>query len=234
MALSAHANFQWNDAEREGDTPVRRRRREQPAERSLSLACPSRGCAPSPEPATYFMLIDGLNGGSTDPSHKGWFEISSFDFDLANPTNFGSGSGGVGTGKPNFSLLNVALPQEAGLADVMALAATGGLVKGVRIEGFTGGTTPAKVYELSLADVASDQGRRRRRRRLQPVPRLRQDRAGHEGSIRHAKQHQPVLLQRRHQQRQRRPPVLACLEPRQFRRTRDAGQVFPCARWPEG
>ena len=47
------------------------------------------------------------------------------------------------------------LPQEAGLADVMDLAATGGLVKGVRIEGFTGGTTPVKVYELTLADVAA-------------------------------------------------------------------------------
>ena len=47
------------------------------------------------------------------------------------------------------------LPQEAGLADLMGLAATGGLVKGVRIEGFTGGTTPAEVYELTLADVAA-------------------------------------------------------------------------------
>ena len=47
----------------------------------------------------------------------------------------------------------MALPQESGLADVMALVATGTLVKGVRIEGFTDGTTPAKVYELSLGDV---------------------------------------------------------------------------------
>ena len=39
------------------------------------------------------------------------------------------------------------------MPSVMDLAATGGLVKGVRIEGFTGGATPAKVYELTLADV---------------------------------------------------------------------------------
>ena len=62
---------------------------------------------------------------------------------------------GAAGGKPQFSSLNVTLPQEAGLADVMGLAATGGLIKGVRIEGFTGGTTPAKVYELTLADVAA-------------------------------------------------------------------------------
>jgi VCBS repeat-containing protein len=109
----------------------------------------------SPEPATYFMLIDGLNGGSTDPSHQGWFEISSLDFDLEKATSIGSATGGAGAGKPNFSSLNVTLPNEAALAGVMDLAATGALVKGVRIEGFTGGTTPAKVYELSLGDVAA-------------------------------------------------------------------------------
>src|SRR5262245_34122244 len=106
------------------------------------------GVPSSPEPATYFMLIDGLNGGSADPSHKGWFEISGFDFDLKNPTKIGSASGGAGTGKPDFASLNVTLPNEAALADVMNLVATGILVKGVRIEGFTDGTTPAKVYEL--------------------------------------------------------------------------------------
>jgi VCBS repeat-containing protein len=103
----------------------------------------------SPEPASYFMLIDGLNGGSTDPSHQGWFEITGLDLGLTNPANIGGGS----AGKASFSSLNVTLPNEAALADVMNLAATGTLVKGVRIEGFTDGTTPAKVYELSLGDV---------------------------------------------------------------------------------
>ena len=46
------------------------------------------------------------------------------------------------------------LPHETRLADVMALLATGELVTGVRIEGGTGGATPAKVYDLTLADVA--------------------------------------------------------------------------------
>jgi type VI protein secretion system component Hcp len=109
----------------------------------------------SPEPATYFMLIDGLNGGSTDASHRGWFEITGLDFDLANPTSIGPATGGGGAGKPDFSLLNVTLPDEAALADVMALVATGTLVKGVRIEGVTGGPAPAKVYELSLGNVVA-------------------------------------------------------------------------------
>ena len=113
---------------------------------------PSGSVDPSPQPATYFMLIDGLNGGSTDKLHKGWFEITSFDLDLENIGSLATGSGS-GAGKAVFSPLNVTLAQEAGLADVMDLAATGGHIKGVRIEGFSAGKDQVEVYELNLADV---------------------------------------------------------------------------------
>ena len=59
---------------------------------------PSGSVDPSPQPATYFMLIDGLNGGSTDKLHKGWFEITSFDLDLENIGSLATGSGS-GAGK---------------------------------------------------------------------------------------------------------------------------------------
>ena len=133
--------FSWNVLENRGGAGT------MPSVRSGSIA-------PSPEPATYFMLIDGLNGGSTDPLHQGWFEISSLDFDLETPW-IRDGEHPPHMGKPNFSSLNVTLPNEAALAGAMDLAATGTLVKGVRIEGFTDGATPAKVYELTLADVAA-------------------------------------------------------------------------------
>ncbi len=116
---------------------------------ALPSADPRGSVASSPEPVTYFMLIDGLNGGSQDAQHKGWFEIKGVDLDLAHATVLGGG-----TGAADFSPVNVTLPHETRLADVMALLATGELVKGVRIEGITGGTTPAKVYDLTLADVA--------------------------------------------------------------------------------
>ena len=109
---------------------------------------PSGSIAPSPQPATYFMLIDGVNGGSTDQQHKGWFEITGFDLDLARMRL-------PAAGEANFSPLIVTPENEAGLAGVMDLAATGGLVKGVRIEGSTGGTTPVKVYDLTLAEVTA-------------------------------------------------------------------------------
>jgi uncharacterized repeat protein (TIGR01451 family) len=130
--VSLAGDFTWNETTNSDDLG------HMPSVESTKIA-------PSPEPATYFMLIDGLNGGSTDSQHKGWFEVTNLELDLQNTAPLS---------KPNFSSLNVTLPQEAGLADVMDLAATNGLVKGVRIEGFTGGTTPAEVYELTLADVA--------------------------------------------------------------------------------
>jgi VCBS repeat-containing protein len=125
---------------------------------ALPSTLPSGSVAASPQPASYFMLIDGVNGGSTDPLHRGWFEITGFDLDLARATLPGGG-----TGTSAFSPLNVTLPHETRLADVMALLATGELVKGMRIEGITGGATPAKVYDLTLADVtvtkvADDEG----------------------------------------------------------------------------
>ena len=110
---------------------------------TVASALPSGSVDPSPPAETYFMLIDGLNGGSTDPSHMGWFEITGVDLDLEK----------LFAGGTNFSPLIVTPENEAALADVMDLAATGGHVKGVHIEGFTGGTNPAEVYDLTLADV---------------------------------------------------------------------------------
>ena len=86
---------------------------------------PSGSVDPSPQPATYFMLIDGVNGGSTDAQHKGWFEITGVDLDVMRSA----------PGEANFSPLIVTPENETGLASVMDLAATGGLVTGVRIEG---------------------------------------------------------------------------------------------------
>ena len=79
------------------------------------------------------MLIDGLNGGSLDTQHKGWFEIRGVDLDMEK----------LAAG--DFASLNVTVPGGVELADVMKMAATGsnlssnGVIRGVHIEGFTAG-----------------------------------------------------------------------------------------------
>ena len=105
-----------------------------------------------PTPAKYFLLIDGLNGGSTAAGHEGWFEISGFDFDIDTVLAAGTGSG-AGTGKATFSPVTVQLSLSDGLAGVLKDAALGTNVQSVRIEGVTGGATPAAVYDLSLGNV---------------------------------------------------------------------------------
>ena len=58
---------------RRGGGPCRRERTEPSVGASIGEV---------PTPAKYFLLIDGLNGGSTDEDHEGWFEIAGFDFDI--------------------------------------------------------------------------------------------------------------------------------------------------------
>ena len=43
---------------------------------TVPSADPGGSVAASPQPMDYFMLIPGLNGGSLDKQHIGWFEIS--------------------------------------------------------------------------------------------------------------------------------------------------------------
>jgi type VI protein secretion system component Hcp len=104
---------------------------------TVPSADPGGSVAASPQPIDYFMLIDGLNGGSLDAQHIGWFEIKGVDLDSA-------------TG--DFASLNVIVPAGVELSEVMKMVTSGG-VTGVHIEGFTAGRNATKVYDLTLADV---------------------------------------------------------------------------------
>src|SRR5262245_59475633 len=110
---------------------------------ALPSADPGGSVAASPEgrPIDYFMLIDGLNGGSQNAQHPGWFEITGIDLDMEK----------LAAG--DFASLNVTVPAGVELADVMRMAAIGHVIHGVRIEGFTAGRTATKVYDLTLDDV---------------------------------------------------------------------------------
>jgi len=113
---------------------------------TVPSADPGGSVAASPQPMDYFMLIDGLNGGSRDAQHIGWFEIKGVDLDIQK----------LAAG--DFASLNVIVPAGVELSDVMQMVTLGG-VTGVHIEGFTAGRNATKVYDLSLADVtATDVG----------------------------------------------------------------------------
>ena len=91
----------------------------------------------------YFLAIDGLDGGSTDAAHVGWFDVSSYDVGALVAAL---------AGKATFSPLTVTLPS-TGLTGVLADLAKGTTIKSVRLEGVTGGANPAAVYDLTLGNV---------------------------------------------------------------------------------
>jgi type VI secretion system secreted protein Hcp len=100
----------------------------------------------------YFLLVDGIDGGSTDEAHQGWFEIDGYGFEVASQSSGPTGGGG-GAGRVEFSPLTVTLSLEEGLTDLLANAATGRHLRGIEIEGVTTGEAPQTTYELTLDDV---------------------------------------------------------------------------------
>jgi VCBS repeat-containing protein len=102
---------------------------------------------------TYYLTIDGLNGGSLSQSHSGAFEISGYDFDVSLLTSTLAG-GGISTGRPDFAPLSIDLDLNSGQTSLLSDLATSKLIKSIRIEGVTNlGGTEKTVYDLKLGDV---------------------------------------------------------------------------------
>ena len=107
------------------------------------------GSEPAATPATKFYLaIDGLNGGSTDADHLGWFAVGNFALDVSDLT---AGSGGAGAGKVSFAPLTVDLPADGALTALLADAARGSHLTSVELEGVTADGTV--VYDMKLGGV---------------------------------------------------------------------------------
>src|SRR5262245_58013818 len=100
----------------------------------------------------YFLALNGVKGDSLNSTYKGWFEVSGFDFDLANPANIGSATGGAGAGKLTFSPLTLTLDSNSGLAPLLAMAATGETLNGATLVGVN--DAGQQVYHLDLANVS--------------------------------------------------------------------------------
>jgi len=101
------------------------------------------GTAAAVSPERYFLLVDGMNGGSTDPDHVGWFELPAFDFGL---TRTGS--------TPAFTDLSVDFTGSAGLAALLQRAASDAVMVGMRLEGVS--ASGQTVYQLNLGRVRVD------------------------------------------------------------------------------
>jgi hypothetical protein len=95
----------------------------------------------APTNLQYFLAIDGLNGGSTDAAHVGWFDVSSYDI--------GALVAAV-TQSKTFLPLTVTLPS-TGLTGLLADLAERNGITSVRLEGVT--NSGQAVYDLTLGNV---------------------------------------------------------------------------------
>ncbi|HEX6980612.1 MAG TPA: type VI secretion system tube protein Hcp [Alphaproteobacteria bacterium] len=101
----------------------------------------------------YFLLLDGIDGGSTDAAHVGWFDIDGYAFDVtATAASPGTGSGGS-AGRTDFSPVTVDLTFDEGFAEILQSAATGRHLLGAKIEAVTEGESPQTIQELTFGDV---------------------------------------------------------------------------------
>lgn len=96
---------------------------------------------------TYFLTIDGVDGGSLAAGHDGAFAIDDYSFDVSAVV----AAIGGGAGRATFSPLTVEIAASSGLTSLLGDVATGKLIKSIELEGVTpGGTT---VYDLKLSNV---------------------------------------------------------------------------------
>src|SRR5262249_6339886 len=103
---------------------------------------------------TYFLKIEGIDGGSQDAEPKGWFEINGYDWELTQSGTTHVGGGG-GAGVAQFSDLLIDLNLDGlGLAGLLREAATGDHLQTVELQGVKdAGESPFTFYDLKLTNV---------------------------------------------------------------------------------
>ena len=110
------------------------------------------GSQPAVSAVTYYMAVSGLNGGSTAAGYSGWFALDSFDVAALRSIGVVSG-GGLGVGKPNFDPLEATFRGDTGLTAFLALAASGGVISSIRIEGVRNGVATTRIDLGTVAVV---------------------------------------------------------------------------------
>src|SRR5262249_26041513 len=94
---------------------------------------------------TYYLTIDGIDGGSNASGHAGAFVIGDFNFDVSALIS------ALSVGKTTFSPLTVDLTLGSGLTTLLGDVARGKHIKAIELQGVT--STGQTVYDLVLNDV---------------------------------------------------------------------------------
>src|SRR5262249_19303121 len=94
---------------------------------------------------TYYLTIDGVDGGPSASERANAFVIGNFSFDVSALVS------ALSVGKTTFSPLTVDLTLGSGLTTLLGNVASGKHIKSIELQGVT--STGQKVYDLVLNDV---------------------------------------------------------------------------------
>ena len=79
----------------------------------------------------YLLVIDGIEGESTDDRHKGAIEVESWSWGASNPSSVGSG--GLGSGKVSVQDLNFTRKVDAASPTLFLRCASGQHIKSAKL-----------------------------------------------------------------------------------------------------
>lgn len=101
----------------------------------------------------YFLKIDGIDGESTDESHSGEIDISSFSWGVSQ-TGRASGGGG-GAGKASFSNISFTTMASKASPKLMEAVATGQHIKQAKLVARKAGSDGrgGEFYTVTLSDL---------------------------------------------------------------------------------
>lgn len=101
----------------------------------------------------YFLKIDGIEGESTNSSHKGEIEVESFSWGVSNPTSAIGGSG-AGAGKAQFSGFNFMDAMSKASPQLFIKCVSGYHIKdAVLTAARMSGDTTVEFMKLTISDV---------------------------------------------------------------------------------
>jgi type VI secretion system secreted protein Hcp len=99
-----------------------------------------------------FLKIEGIEGESTDKTHKGEIEIHSFSWGAAN-TGTGSVGGGGGAGKVSFQDFSFTMPISKASPNLMLACATGKHFPTATLTCRKAGGSQVEFLKIKLSDI---------------------------------------------------------------------------------
>lgn len=104
-------------------------------------------------PASYYLQLDGIPGGSQDNRHRDWIDLLGFSWGASNSGASAGLGGGAGAGRSEITELTVTMPLGPASPTVFLFTMNGRHIPAARLEGVFGGKQPMTFVRLELADV---------------------------------------------------------------------------------